>query len=118
MIGWSVPFLIGFGMGSEPATNMFLPFPAYLICSLRWSESKSSVGSRRGSVTCTSFPEAVRRMFGLDGPDDAVCDTAAVGSEGQNVCTSSSNASPPSTARMMSCFRFSAPSFTYTPERR
>ena len=72
----------------------------------------SSVGSRRGSVTGTSFPEAVRRIFGLAGPADPVCDTDAAGSEGQNVCASSSSASPPSAASTMTCLRFSVPSFT------
>ena len=61
---------------TDPATKMFRPLPAYLIYSLWLRRLKSSVGSRRGSMTGTIFPEAVRCMAGFDG-DAAVC--AAVG---------------------------------------
>src|ERR1035438_10423346 len=49
-----VPFLLGVGIfGTDPATKIFLPLPAYLISSLWLSSFRSSVGSRRGSTTRT-----------------------------------------------------------------
>ncbi len=72
---------------------------------------RSSVGSRRGSVTGTSFPEAVRRMFGFAGvaPADA-CDTGAADGRGpEGHSASSSSASPPNTASMITCFGFRFP---------
>jgi hypothetical protein len=98
---------------------MFLPFPAYLISSLSRSKSKLSVGSSRGSVTATIFPDEVLRVAGrgaLDvvGATDAVVD----GSDGQNARSNSKSASPPSAARAATCVRFSVPSFIYAPDRR
>ena len=52
-------------MGTDPATKMFLPLPAYLISSLRLSRFRSSVGSSRGSTTGTNLPEDVRLVPGL-----------------------------------------------------
>ena len=53
--------------GTDPATKIFLPLPAYLISSLWLSSFRSSVGSSRGSTTGTTLPEAVRRVAGLAG---------------------------------------------------
>src|SRR5271167_2724168 len=61
------PGRLGFSMlATDPATKIFLPLPAYLISSLWLSNFRSRVGSRRGSTTGTIFPEAVRRVAGLD----------------------------------------------------
>src|SRR6266852_4388599 len=65
----SVPFFFGASMGTDPATKMFLPLPAYLISSLWLSRFRSSVGSSRGSTTGTILPEAVRRIAGLAAAD-------------------------------------------------
>src|SRR5208282_1191027 len=73
-------------LGTDPATKIFLPLPAYLISSLWLSRFRSSVGSSRGSTTRTTFPEAVRRVRGLAGvaPAGAVVAGAPDGDEGQN----------------------------------
>src|ERR1035441_9977972 len=82
----SVPFLLGFSIfGTDPATKIFLPLPAYLISSLWLSSFRSSVGPSRGSTTRTTFPDVVRRVRGLAGgaPVGAVAGAAA-GDAGQN----------------------------------
>src|ERR1700693_2236145 len=79
----SVPFLLGFSIGTDPATKMFLPLPAYLISSLWLSRLRSSVGSSRGSTTGTNFPEAVRLVPGLTAVAVA-CAVAGGADEGQN----------------------------------
>jgi len=60
-------------IGSDPATKMFLALPAYLICSFWRSKSRSSVGSRRGSVAFTNLPDAVRRIAGFGPFAEATC---------------------------------------------
>jgi len=81
-----VPFLLGVSItATEPGTKIFLPLPAYLISSLWLSSFKSSVGSSRGSVAGTTFPEAVRRVPVRAGVD--VCAVVGAGAfvdEGQN----------------------------------
>src|SRR6266852_4607284 len=81
----SVPFFCGASMGTDPATKMFLPLPAYLISSLWLSRFRSSVGSSRGSATGTIFPEDVRRTPGRD-VVEAICVAAGAVAvdEGQN----------------------------------
>src|SRR5580692_4026536 len=79
------PELLGFSiLATEPATKIFLPLPAYLISSLWLSTAKSSVGSNRGSITGTTFPEAVRRTAGLAAVEVAFAAAGAAGDEGQN----------------------------------
>src|SRR5450631_118561 len=83
---WSVAgFTLTDSMGTDPATKIFLPLPAYLISSLWLSRFRSSVGSSRGSTTGTIFPEAVRLVPGLAAVE-VVCAAAGTGvdDEGQN----------------------------------
>src|SRR5713226_181326 len=58
-----VPFALGFSIGRDPVTKIFLPMPAYSVPSLWESKSSWRVGSRRGSAGLTTRPEAVRRVF-------------------------------------------------------
>src|ERR1700694_6289341 len=95
----SVPFALGFSIGTDPTTKMFLPLPAYLISSLWLSSFRSSVGSKRGSATGTIFPEDVRRTPGRVAVE-AVCVAAGAVAvdEGQNLRPSHITAIPPNTA--------------------
>src|SRR5271154_59875 len=81
-----VPFFLGVGItATEPATKIFLPFPAYLIPSLWLRSFKSSVGSKRGSTTGAIFPEGRRCMAGLPGVAVAAAVIGlAVDDDGQN----------------------------------
>jgi hypothetical protein len=104
---------------TDPATKIFLPLPAYLICSLWFSNARSSVGSNRGSNMCSTFPDAVRRPPARGGAETAgVAAGAASGDEGQNWLPSNISATAPNTDRTITCVRFSVPNFTQAPIRR
>src|SRR5258708_15411475 len=115
----SVPLALGFSICTDPATKMFLPFPAYLISSLWLRRFKSSVGSSRGSTTGTNFPEDVRLVPGL-ADVTLVCPVvgAVVDDEGQYSYATIATAVTPKIASAMTWTLFSIPSFTQAPDRR
>src|SRR5262252_5612758 len=112
----AMPGLMGLGItGSDPATKMFRPVPAYLICSLWRNRSRSSVGSSRGSKCLTDFPADLRCTGRGPFAEDncvAVGVAAGAGSDGQNILPTEITATNPSAAAAITFVRFSAPSFT------
>src|SRR5271165_2223012 len=94
---------------------MLRPRPSYLISSLCRSRSSSSVGSSRASPILIVLPDAVRRTAAREAFGAALAWAAGAGAgfdDGQNVHSNSTSAIVPSSARAITSFRFSVPSFT------